>query len=185
MSRKSIAVVLLIFLLSGCGKSQQTMQKALNFRTKLMQSEGCAFTADILADYGHKVYEFSVYVEADSDVTNLTVVEPEELSGISAQISEHGTKIVFDDIALDFGELANGYVSPVLAPWLLGQCWRSEYISSVGRDGEMERVTYLKGYDDQELTVNTWLDTGGIPVRAEVIFGSKRCLNIAIRDFQF
>ena len=185
MIRKGAWMLLLILLLSGCGRSQEPTQKALDFRTKLMQSEGCDFTADITADYGDKVYEFTVQVQYAPEETKLTVVSPEEISGISATVTEQGTNISFDGAALDFGKLANGYVSPVSASWLLGQCWTGEYISAAGPDGDYEKITYLRGYDDQELMVNTWLDEAGVPVQAEVFFGERRCLNIRIRDFRF
>lgn len=183
--KKGLIYLFLLILLSGCAKAEKPTQKALDFRTELMRSEGCSFVADITADYGDKIYEFSVQVQYDMEKTKLTVLSPEEISGIAATVSENGSKLSFDGTELDFGKLANGYVSPISAPWLLGQCWTAEYISGAGADGQYERITYLKGYNDRELTVNTWLNAEGIPIRAEVLHEGQRCLNIEIRDFQF
>jgi len=185
MFRKSTVIFLLMSLLSGCGKQERATEKALAFRTNLMQSQGCSYIADIMADYGERVYEFTVQVESTLDETKILVLSPDEISDISATITEHETCIEFDDAELDFGKMANGYISPVSAPWLLARCWIGEYISSSGADGEMEKVTYLKGYDEEELTVNTWLNAEGIPIQAEILFENRRCLAIAIRDFQF
>jgi len=185
MIRKITFVLVLVLLFSGCGKAGEPTQKALDFRTKLMQSQKCDFLADISADYGNRVYEFTVQIHYTPEETTVTVLSPEEISGIEATISEEGTRVIFDDLELDFGKMADGTVSPMSLPWLLGQCWLEEYIAGAGVDGDLEKVTYLRGYDEQELTVNTWLNKEGIPVQAEVLFDGKRCLNVGIREFQF
>lgn len=185
MSRKMLAVLMILVCLTGCGKTGEPTQKALDFRTKLMQSEGCTFTADITASYAERVYSFTVDAVYSPEETTLTVVSPEEIAGISATVTEDGAKLEFEDVELDFGKLANGYVSPVSVPWLLGQCWIGEYISHAGADGDLERVTYLRGYHDAEVTLDTWLSQEGTPVHAEVIYDGVRCLTIEIRDFQF
>lgn len=185
MFRKKLWVLLVIVLcLSGCAKTKQPTQKALDFRAGLMNAGSCSFLADIVADYGERTYAFTVEAEHSPQETKLTVVSPEEISGISAIVSENGAQIVFDGLELDFGELANGYVSPVSVPWLLGQCWVGEYISCAGADGEYEKVTYLRGYNDAELTVDTWFTKENIPVYAEIIYDGRRCLTVQIRDFQ-
>ena len=73
---------------------------------------------------------------------------------------------------------------PVAAPWLLVQCWTGEYIAYAGSDGDMERITYLRGYNDEEVAVDTWLQNG-IPTYAEVSYGGVRCLTITISKFQY
>ena len=68
---------------------------------------------------------------------------------------------------------------------LLGQCWSAAYISCAGSDGELERVTYLDGYEEEEVTVDTWLSSAGLPVYAEISCQGMRCLTLQISDFQF
>lgn len=176
---------MVLLCLSGCGKSEGPTQKALDFRTALMQEEGCSFTADITADYGDKLYVFSVSAECSGDETKITVLSPDSIAGIVATVSADGAKLSFEDTCLDFGKLANGYVSPVSAPWLLHRCWIGEYIAYAGADGDLERITYLKGYNKQEVTLDTWLSADGVPVHAEVLYDGVRCLTIEIKDFQY
>ena len=181
--KKTSVILMLLLLMSGCGRESPT-QRALDFRTSLLASEGCSFTAEIRADYGEKLYDFTLTADYTQEQTRLTVQVPEEIAGISAVVTKDGAKLEFDDVALDFGKLANGYVSPVTVPWLLGQCWMGEYISCAGSDGEYYRVTYLRGYEEEELTVDTWFDAEGIPVRAEVAYGGRRCITVNVEDFQ-
>ena len=183
LEKRICALVLALLCLCGCGKSSPT-QRALDFRTGLLTSGSCSFTADIRADFGEKFYDFTLAADYTQEETRLTVQAPDVISGISAVVTKDGAKLEFDDMELDFGKMANGNVSPVSVPWLLCQCWVGEYISSAGADGDYYRVTYLRGYEDEEVTVDTWFDAEGHPVRAEVTYGGVRCVSANIKDFQ-
>ena len=185
MLRKCV-LFLMVFLMvfSGCGKGKEPTQQALDFRTGLLGTEGCSFTAKIRADYGEKLYDFTLEAVCSQEETRLTVCEPKEIAGISAVVTKNGAKLEFDGAELDFGKLANGYISPVSVPWLLAQCWMGEYISMAGSDGDLYRVTYLRGYEDEEVTVDTWFAENGVPVYGEVFYDGVRCITVEIEDFQ-
>lgn len=184
MPRKKLILVLsCVFLLTGCDKTQIPMQHALDFRTTLAEADGCSYTAAVTAGYDDRTYDFTLSCQYDAQVTNLEVLEPASIAGITASVSGDGAELAFDGALLDFGQMANGYVAPIAAPWLLCQCWAEEYIAYAGRDAELERVTYLRGYNDAELTVDTWF-SDGIPVHAEVIWDGKRCLTVELSEFR-
>ena len=181
--KKIAALVLMLVMLTGCGKEEPT-QRAVNLRTALLSAQGCSFTAHVRADYGERIYDFSLDADYSPEKTTLTVTAPEEIAGISAITDKSGTSLQYDGMELAMGKLANGIVSPILIPWILGQCWTGEYISCAGRDGELYRVTYLKGYDEEELQVDTWLDGDDIPVYAEIFHQDARCITVQIENFQ-
>ena len=184
--KKLLCCVVMCIVLSGCQSQTSPTQGALDLRTALLEAGGCSFRAVIGADYGDRVYSFTVSCEYDTDgITELTVLQPEEIAGISAQISDSSTIVEFEDIALDFGKMANGAVSPVKACSVLGRCWSTSYISCGGSDGDLERITYLDGYEEQELTVDTWLDNSAVPVYAEISYDGTRCLTLQLSDFEF
>ena len=184
MPWKKLLVVLSCMLLTGCAGKRDPTQDALDFRTKLMEAGGCSFEAAVTAHYPDKAYTFSLDCAYDDGRTTLTVTAPESISGITAYVENGTAQLEFDGTILEFGELANGYVSPVAAPWLLAQCWIGEYIAYAGPDGDQQRITYLRGYDDEELSVDTWLSED-IPVYAEITYDGTRCLAITISDYQF
>lgn len=66
----------------------------------------------------------------------MTVTAPDTISGISATVKNDCRTIEFDGLSLEFGPLADGRVSPICGPALLGACWASEYIDSTGKDEE-------------------------------------------------
>ena len=183
--KKALCCVIMMLLLTGCGGSNTPSQQALDLRTAILENGGCAFTADITVDFSDRVYQYTVecsYTAGGS--CRITVVHPEEIAGITAIVSDDGAVVEFDGVALDFGTLANGNISAMEAAWLMGACWDSAYISSVGKDGDFLRVTYLDGYDDGQLTVDTWLDEKGVPFRGEIAHDGMRCLTLQISQFQ-
>lgn len=183
--KKGLCCVMIGAVLTGCqSPGAETAQKALDFRTGLLEAGGCGFTAAIEADFGDRVYNFTVACDYDAGGgAEITVLEPEEIAGIQARVSGDGVTVTFDTAELDFGQLANGNVSPVAASWLLGQCWTGAYVDRSGPDGDLARITYLDGYRDKELTVDTWLD-GGTPVHAEIAYDGVRRLTLDLTDFQ-
>ncbi len=184
--KKLLICVMMVLVLSGCQGQAAPTQKAIDFRTALLGTGGCSFTAVIDADFGDRVYSFSVACVFKTDGTaELEVLQPEEIAGIRAQVTGQSAALEFQDIALDFGVMADGRVSPMEACHLLGQCWTAAYISCAGSDGELERVTYLDGYEDEEVTVDTWLSEAGLPVYAEISYQGTRCLTLQISDFRF
>ena len=46
---------------------------------------------------------------------------PENLAGISASVSLDGAKVEFEDVQLELGQMAEGHVSPMQLPLILGQ----------------------------------------------------------------
>lgn len=184
MSGKLGALAAALLILAGCSADTSPVQEALDFRTELMEAGACSFTAAVTADYGDRVYAFTMESRTTDLATELEVVEPSSIAGICAQVDASGTEVLFDGAALEFGQLANGYVSPITVPWLLVQCWQQAYIDCSGPDGDLERVTYLRGYEEEQLAVDTWLDSAGVPVYAEIYYEGVRCITVEIEDFQ-
>lgn len=184
--KKCVVCVIMLLILAGCGdSSRHPTQKALNLRTALLEADGCEFAADVEATIADRVYSFSVFCDYTAgEKAVITVLKPEEISGITATVSDKGAKVDFDGVALDFGTLADGRISAMEAGWRLAECWVSAYISAGGSDGACYRITYLDGFDDSELTVDTWLDKDGVPVRGEIACNGLRCLTLDVSQFR-
>ena len=182
MRRFSAAILLLLFLLSGCTPQETALSPAIEFRAAL--ANGCRFHAQVSADFGETVASFAMDCETDSDgVLRLTVTEPETLSGITATVKNGGGTITYDGMALDFGLLANGNVVPAAAPAIAADCWLRQYISSAGYEDERYRATYERGFDEKRLFVDTWFENA-VPICAEVCYNGQRILKIQITEFQ-
>ena len=63
MHKKSIfytAILLLILLLAGCHSEPSYDEEALRLRTDYLAMQNCQGTAQITADYGQRVYDYTV-----------------------------------------------------------------------------------------------------------------------------
>ena len=58
----------------------------------------------------------------------------------------------------------------------------SGYISLIGTEDGALHVTYLLGYDEDELTIDTWLKDGA-PEYAQITCGGQTVLQAVLTDF--
>lgn len=160
------------------------MQQALDFRTELIQNGGCAFEAEMTVYYGEEIYEFAVNCVYDAESgTKLELTKPETLTGIGAEISSDGVQMIYEDTVVGFPTLAEGRLSPMHLPHLLANAWYGEYISACGHENGFLRVTYLCGYGEEALTLDTWFDAEGIPVHGEAAYDGQTLLTADLDDF--
>ena len=147
------------------------MQRALDFRTALLQSGGCAFTAEVTADYGEQVYRFTMDCTWSPDGgAALTLTAPQTLEGIRAEVSADGARVVYEDTAVGFESLAGGRLAPMALPYLLGSGWYEGYISACGMENGLLRMTCL---DTQS----------GQPCRCEISYQGQTLLTAEISAF--
>ena len=184
--RRIVPLLLVIFCFSGCGgKEAGGVEEAMAFRARLLASQGCTFTGNITADYGDRSCSFTVDCQTDKDGNlQFTVGAPETIAGISGRVEAQGGKLTFDDVALDFGILADGQVSPVTCPYFMVRAWREAYLSSAGQTEDGLRVTFSTSYDAAPMTAELWLK-GGVPVFGEMSYAGRRILSMEIQNFTY
>ena len=165
--------------------AKRPAQPPLTFRTALLQSGGCSFTAAITADYGESAASFTLdCVFSPEAGASVTVTEPESIAGIQAQVKDTAASVSYDGMQLGLGSLANGNLAPLAAPYVLGQCWAGEYIDATGTEDGLLRTTYRMGYEEKELVVDTWFSQEPLtPVRAEISFEGRMVLRADISAF--
>lgn len=169
---------------SGCNGADINLNQALSLRESVLSGNSISFDVRVTADYGEKLYSFSMNCAADADGnTTFTVTEPDTISGISGIVSESGGKITFDDKVLVFELLADGQITPVSAPWLLVQTLRSGYISGCGRDGDGIHIQFDDSYEDDSLRLDLWTGENGLPKHAEILWQSRRIVSMEIENF--
>lgn len=159
------------------------MQTALDLRTALLE-QGCCYTLDIAAHLPDGTAEFTVDCACAPDGTVvMELVAPDSIAGISATVEPDGEAAKFDDVALDFGLLADGQVAPMALPQLLFACWTGGYIQEAGQEKTQCSAVYLSGYGEKELAIEQWFTPEGIPTGADFWFGTQNFANATIRDF--
>lgn len=183
--KKCVVWFLSLFLLTGCGSSAHELDAGMALRSRLLQSAGCAFTAEITADYEDQLQRFAVETVMDGkgDVS-FTVVSPESISGISGSLTGEGGKITFDDIALHFPLMAEETFSPIAAPWILCRALRSGFLSASSVENGETRLSIDERWAEEDLRLDVWLSADNIPIRADILHEGRRILTVDVRTFR-
>ena len=182
---KKAALLLILVLLTGCSQKNESLDSAMELRSRLLSGGGCSFTAHITADYGDELYEFTLICQGDPNGgLEFSVAQPESISGITGKISEAGGALTFADTSLEFPLLADGQLSPVGAPWILLKTLLGGYLTACGMEDDLLRLTIYDSYEEDALQMEVWLDSENRPVQAEIIYDGRRILTMEIENFQ-
>lgn len=182
--RRIFLWILLAGLLFGCMPSDDDVDQALKLRQHVLQN-ACMFDAIITADYTDAIYTFTLRCSVDSaGVMKFEVIEPESISGISGTISSTQQSLTFSDTVLAFAPMADGYITPVCAPWVFINSLRSGYINSCTKLKDGLVVSIDDSYHDDPLQVDIHLNGDKVPVFAEILWQGRRVLTLEIEDFK-
>lgn len=182
--RKTVIVLMLVLIISGCHQTEGGMEKILDLRNQLQTCEHCSFTSEITADYGETIYKFTMRCEIDGDGNlSFEVDEPDTLQGISGTISGGEGNLVFDDKMLAFQLLADDQITPVSAPWIVMNTLRGGYIRACAETDAGVKAIIDDSYEEDSLQVDVWLDESGVPSEAEILWDGRRILSVIIKDF--
>jgi len=182
---KKLAVLFLCTLfLYGCHADNTAINYALSLRNQIIAAERCTFDCKITADYSDRLYTFSMNCCFDKNGSmTFSVNEPESISGITGTVDSQGGKLTFDDQALFFQLLADGYISPVSAPWLFMKTLRSGYIDSSTNNGNGLYISIDDSFEENPLTIEVWTDQQNNPIRAEMLWNGRRVLSLDVSNF--
>lgn len=146
MSIKAFFYVLLllpVILLCGCTGEQEDNDLALQLRADFLDRTGCAGTMEVTADYGQRVYQYTVTFSGnEKDGLSLVITAPEEVAGITATIAQGQTFLTFDGVQLETGPLNETGLSPLDALPAFLTAMESGYIAETGTEllGEAEAL---------------------------------------------
>lgn len=173
---------LCLLLLCSCGGAEELQQVQL-LRERYAAAAGCAGTAEVTADYGQRVYEFTLDFAAQGEELTLTLTAPEEVAGITARVSGEQTSLEYDGAILDTGALSPDGLSPVSAVPLLLRSAAEGFSDRCVWEGEKDAPEFHVTYRDPERSpgegteVDLWFagDTGDL-LRGEVSVDGYRVI---------
>lgn len=164
-----------LLLLTGCaggGGGNKAEEEALALRTTYLEAEGFSGKAELTADYGQRVCQYQVDVEAGEEETTLTITAPDTVAGITARAINGDTFLDYEDLVLETGPLDPEGLSPMAAVPALLEEVKSGYITaySFPEDGVL-RVDC--GDPDREpdmgRAVSMWFDrNSGTMLKGEI-----------------
>lgn len=183
--KRLAAVVLCMVMLLGCAADDDTMDRVLALRRALQESNGVGFKATVTADYGQKLQTFVLSCQSNpSGTVSFQVLAPDTIGGITGTVSGEAGRLTFDDEILVFSPMADGQLAPVTAPWVLVHTLLGGYISSCGETKQGLIVSMADSYADDALRLDVRLDSGDLPVSAEILWQGRRILSMKIENFE-
>lgn len=159
-------ILLLLLSLSACGsKGSSDDALALRYRTDYLDMKSCEGTAELHADYGERVYDYTVsfQYQKDGEMT-IQITAPDSLAGTTARIAAGETRLEFDGVTLETGPLSPEGLSPIDAIPASLRYLCEGYIAECGdevRDGhdclrlQFRDPTHLAGEGTEAVL---WLD---------------------------
>ena len=187
MRKALILTLTLMLLLTACGGGEET-----NVVTQLQQQyaavETATMEAEIVCHYGDEVRTYTLLCAYSPEKSTVTVLAPENLAGISAQVENGTLTLSYDDISLDAGTYSAAAVSPVVALPKLMEAAAWGYPAEQSEEALGERTCIRLGCDlsDEPGTLyTTWFDAQSLlPLRSEIAVDGTLLFEIAWSRFE-
>ena len=164
---------LCIVLLGSCSAAGVSLSDTVHeIRQWYSQSSRISGTTAITANYGEKVYDYRIAFDLSSDGGTLEILEPEEISGVTAVVGRDGVTLSFDGAEVYSGEILPDGVSPVSAVPVMAGIWRTGLIIESVRESrngtDCASVTFRVSDD---VSFRTWFELEThLPLYAELIY---------------
>jgi outer membrane lipoprotein-sorting protein len=186
-------MILALSLLGGCAsQSDRSEELALSLRTSYLSLSHVSAQAEVTADYGDSVFTYEVQVEGNQLGGSLTVLQPEEVAGITVTWQEGETTLIYDGASVETGSLSPDGLSPTDGIPLLLEALRTGPITSAT----------LENWDTEELLVITldnpnytesgtswltvWADAEDFTLRrAEIAWEGETVIQMEFEEFSY
>ena len=132
MKKRLLFLPMMLLLLTGCGGGQEgktgAEALAVAIRGEYMAMTAYSLQAKVNADYGQRLYDFTLSVTSDGEETTVVIQEPEMLAGVTARMDGDEGTLEYEDLSLETGFLDGESLSPVSALPTLVEAARTQYI---------------------------------------------------------
>ena len=190
--RRSLLLLILTgtLLLTGCAGGGSSAKSKLQAAQSVYRTmSGCTAQAEITADYGQRVYGYTVDLTVKGGSGVMTVKEPENLAGTVLTWSDGETKLAFDGAELDTGALSDSGLSPADAmPAILTACQGGEIVDCCMEEQEGQEALHgtLDLDGDQGGQIQCWFrpENYGL-LRAELSQDGVTVVTMRFSDFSF
>ena len=166
-----LAMTVALFMLTGCsGESSDNVMG--DIRSDFQNAENIQFSANILADYGERVFTYGVRFQSAADGGTITITDPASIAGTTVTIQNGGATLGFDGAQVFTGEIMPDGLSPVDAVPMLVDMWREGLITETVREryGDEDCIAALFRVSD-DVNMRTWFsESAALPLHAEVYF---------------
>jgi len=165
---------MMALLLTACGggggenrpAADPAQELALTIRGEYLAAAGCTAALEVTADYGRRVYTYTLEVTVAGEETSLTVTAPETAAGVTARLSGGESWLEYDGAVLETGPLTNEGLTPLGAIPTMLEGARSGFMDSCALETLGERDTLRVFFRDpsrnagEGTEMTLWFDAG-------------------------
>lgn len=180
----AVLTIILLLALGGCSRQNENEKTALSLRTAMTEASGCKMVLNVNADCGGRLYTFGLSYEDDGSEKTIEVLSPDTIAGVRAKVRDN-LQLEFEDVVLDFGMPEGALTTPLLAPYLLGQCMKGSYIAYTSDSEQGAAVRYYHGYEEDRLEVQVIIDRASLtPLSCEIFQDGQVLLSATVTEFK-
>lgn len=159
--RRTVLFALMIstLLLCACNSAKGYEDEVADYRAALVTAN-VSLTAEIRADYGEKILEYTLsYTEAADGSNTLEVLSPALIAGVKAHFAPGSSTLEFDGLILEPGDLTDEGLTPISALPAIVSSLKSGFLQKMWieeLEGEEALVLELAVSDSSTQTV--WMN---------------------------
>lgn len=186
MRKALLFAPMLMLLLTACGGGEEK-DPAAALQRQYAAVASATLEADVTCHYEGEERTYTLLCAYTPEKSTVTVLAPENLTGISATLEGEELTLSYEDISLDAGSYSAAAVSPVAALPKLMAAAAGGYLTERSEETVGERPCLRLAFDlseDQETLYTTWFDQETLlPLQSEISVDGAVVFEVAWRSF--
>lgn len=186
MRKAALFALMLTLPLAACGGEER--DQAAMLQQQYAAVEEAAMEAELVCHYDGEVRTYALLCAYTPNSSEVTVLAPEELAGISAVVENGALTLRCDDISLDAGTYTDAAASPVAVLPKLMEAAGGGYVTEESAETLGERAALRMTCDLQDDTLTrytTWFDQESLlPLRSEVAVDGEMLCEVTWTRFE-
>jgi len=174
-----------LFLLSSCSKQDNLEKTGNEIRNRYQPQVNISAIAEMRADYGDNIYDFTVKYDGTGMNGTLTVMEPETIAGSQVKIENGEVSALFDGSAVYMGDSETLGVSPACAVSTMLRAWQEGYMAdfTVSKEDDINIITITYELADEIEVISSFYEDELIPIESELLYRGRAVVFCVFTDF--
>ena len=174
MKKQVVILALMItlsLLLCACSPREKSADELFQeIALQYGETENFDINMSVTADYGDRVYQYSLKYTGTGEDGSLQIIQPENISGLTAKISGGEASLIFDGAEINTGSIAGLKLTPIGAIPEMVKCWQEASAAETSYETILDTDTLRASYSFSDNAVFiTWFDVlTHFPVMSEI-----------------
>lgn len=185
MRLKLTALMISFVLLCGCAGGAGDRERVEQLRGLVEEASYISFRAVLAADDGSTRERYVLLCERNEEETELRLLYPGLIGGVTARLSGNGTELRYDDLSFETDALDPDGLYPILAPDILLSALKTGVVSQLRRESLDDNETIaFRVLCANGRFADIWIDAQSlVPYRMEILSGGRAAVCCDISDW--